>query len=69
MSGIRNVLGSFTKIDEDLFDELEETMIMGDMGVETSEAICNALRKRIKERGITDPKEIMGLIQEAANQH
>ncbi len=64
MSGIRNVLGSFTKIDEDLFDELEETMIMGDMGVETSEAICNALRKRIKERGITDPKEIMGLIQE-----
>ena len=64
MSGIKNVLGSFTKIDEDLFDELEETMIMGDMGVETSEAICNALRKRIKERGITDPKEIMGLIQE-----
>ncbi len=64
MSGIKNVLGSFTKIDEDLFDELEETMIMGDMGVDTSEAICNALRKRIKERGITDPKEIMGLIRE-----
>ncbi len=64
MSGIKNVLGSFTKIDEDLFDELEETMIMGDMGVETSETICNALRKRIKERGITDPKEIMGLIRE-----
>ncbi len=64
MSGIRNVLSSFTKIDEDLFDELEETMIMGDMGVETSEAICNALRKRIKERGITDPGEIMGLIRE-----
>lgn len=64
MSRIQGVLGSFTKIDEDLFDELEETMIMGDMGVETSETICNALRKRIKERGITDPKEIMTLIQE-----
>ncbi len=64
MSRIQNVLGSFTKIDEDLFDELEETMIMGDMGVETSEAICDALRRRIKERGVTDPKEIMSLIQE-----
>lgn len=64
MSRIQNVLGSFTKIDEDLFDELLETMIMGDMGVDTSEAICNALRKRIKERGITDPNEIMSLIQE-----
>lgn len=64
MSRIQNVLGSFTKIDEDLFDELLETMIMGDMGVDTSEAICNALRKRIKERGITDPNEIMALIQE-----
>ncbi|MBQ8514545.1 MAG: signal recognition particle-docking protein FtsY [Ruminococcus sp.] len=64
MSKIQGVLGSFTKIDEELFDELEETMIMGDMGVETSETICNALRKRIKERGITDPKEIMTLIQE-----
>ena len=64
MSRIQNVLGSFTKIDEDLFDELEETMIMADMGVETSEAICKALRMRIKERGITDPNAIMGLIQE-----
>lgn len=64
MLRIQNVLSSFTKIDEDLFDELLETMIMGDMGVETSEAICNALRKRIKERGITDPGEIMSLIQE-----
>lgn len=64
MSRIQNVLSSFTKIDEDLFDELLETMIMGDMGVETSEAICDALRKRIKERGITDPSEIMNLIQE-----
>ncbi len=64
MGRIQSVLSSFTKIDEDLFDELEEIMIMGDMGVETSEAICNALRQRIKERGVTDPKEIMGMIQE-----
>ena len=58
------VLNAFTKIDEDLFDQLEETMIIGDMGAETSIEICDQLRKRVKERGITDPKQIMGLIQE-----
>ena len=62
--GIQRVLNQFTVIDEDLFDELEEQMIMSDIGVETSEEICDRLRKKIKERGITDPKEIMGLIHE-----
>jgi signal recognition particle-docking protein FtsY len=62
--GIQRVLNSFTVIDEDLFDQLEEQMIMSDIGVETSEQICDSLRKKIKERGITDPKEIMGLIHE-----
>ncbi len=62
--GIQRVLNKFTVIDEDLFDELEEQMIMSDIGVETSEEICDRLRKKIKERGITDPKEIMGLIHE-----
>ena len=52
------------KIDEELFEQLEETMIMSDMGVETSVQICEELRKRIKERGITDPSVIMELIQE-----
>ncbi len=61
---IKGVLNSFTKIDEDLFEELEETMIMSDMGVETSTRICDELRKKIKERGITDPSLIMELIQE-----
>lgn len=61
---LQKILNSFTVIDEDLFDQLEETMIMSDIGVETSEEICNRLRKKIKERGITDPKMIMELIQE-----
>ncbi len=64
MSKFQGVINSFTKIDEDLFDELEETMIMSDMGVQTSTEICNQLRKKIKERGITDPKEIMALLEE-----
>jgi len=61
---IQKVVNSFTKIDEELFEQLEETMIMSDMGVETSVEICTQLRKRIKERGITDPSLIMELIQE-----
>lgn len=61
---MQRVVNSFTKIDEELFEQLEETMIMSDMGVETSVGICEELRKRIKERGITDPALIMELIQE-----
>ena len=61
---MQRVVNSFTKIDEELFEQLEETMIMSDMGVETSVGICEELRKRIKEGGITDPSLIMELIQE-----
>ena len=61
---LKRIFNSFTKIDEDLFEELEEAMIMSDIGVETSVEICERLRRIIKERGITDPNEIMELIQE-----
>ena len=61
---MQRVVNSFTKIDEDLFEQLEETMIMSDMGVETSVQICEELRRRIKERGVTDPSLIMEMIQE-----
>ena len=65
---IDSMLKSFTKIDEELFEQLEETMIMGDMGAETAMQICDTLRDRVKERGITDPKDIMGLIQEITSE-
>ena len=61
---MQKVVNSFTKIDEELFEQLEETMIMSDMGVVTSVQICGELRKRIKERGVTDPSLIMEMIQE-----
>ena len=61
---LRRITNSFTKIDEELFEEIEEAMIMSDIGVETSEEICDRLRRKIKERGITDPGEIMELIHE-----
>ncbi len=61
---MQRVVNSFTKIDEELFEQLEETMIMSDIGVETSVEICSRLRKKIKEQGVTDPALIMNLIQE-----
>lgn len=61
---INMMLHSFTKIDEELFEELEELLVMGDVGVTTAENICAELRKKVKEQGIKDPAEIMNLLQE-----
>lgn len=61
---INSMLNSFTKIDEDLFEELEELLVMGDVGMPTAERICEELRARIKKEGVTDPKLIQGMLQE-----
>lgn len=62
MGGVDTVLGAFTKIDEDLFEELEEVLIMADLGVETTMSVIEALRKRVKREGITDPAAIKDLL-------
>ena len=49
------LMNSFTKIDEEFFEELEELLITCDIGVETSLDICEKLRAKVKEKGITDP--------------
>lgn len=61
---INSMLNSFTKIDEDLLEELEELLVMGDVGMPTAERICGELRARIKKEGVTDPKLIQGMLQE-----
>ena len=62
--GVNSIINSFTKIDEELFEELEETLVMSDIGVATSTEICDTLRKKIKEQGVTDPMLIKGMIKE-----
>ena len=64
MGGLNRLLNSFTKIDENFFDELEETLIMCDIGVQTSEDICSALRAKVKEEGITSPDEIRAALKD-----
>lgn len=66
MQKVERVIHSFTKIDEDFLEELEETLIMSDVGVQTSEDIVEQLRKKIKETGITDTGEVKGLLKEIA---
>ena len=64
MGKIEGLLNSFTKIDEDLFEELEETLIMCDIGVNTSVKICDILRDRVKQEGIKEPAKIMDMLKE-----
>ncbi len=61
---IDSMLKSFTKIDNELFEELEELLVMGDVGVSTAEEICDKVKERVKETGTTDPSEIHTLLQE-----
>lgn len=58
VGNINSVINSFTRIDEELFEELEEILITADIGVTTAGEICEALRKKVKEKGIKDPGEI-----------
>lgn len=62
LGGVDGVLGAFTKIDEDLFEELEEALIMADLGVQTTMDIVENLRKRVKKEHATDPSVIKDML-------
>ncbi len=64
MNSVNSMLHSFTRIDEDLFEELEEILIMADVGANTSAYICGELRKKVKEQGVTAPEEVKRLLAE-----
>ncbi len=57
VAGIDSVFSGFSSIDEDFYDELEETLIMGDMGVVATEKILDDLRARVKSENIKNPAE------------
>lgn len=63
MAKVEQVLNSFTKIDEDFFDELEETLILSDIGAETSADICDQLRSQVKKTGTTDPAKVKQMLK------
>ena len=61
---VDNIIKNFTKVDEELFEELEETLISCDIGVNTSLKICSILRDRVKEQKVTEPELIKGMLRE-----
>lgn len=64
MGTVNGMLKAFTKIDDELFEELQEILITADVGVATADALCEKLRALVKERGETDPNAIRGLLRE-----
>ncbi|MCI8384280.1 MAG: signal recognition particle-docking protein FtsY [Clostridia bacterium] len=61
---ISNVFKSFKKVDEEFLDELEEILIMSDIGMDTSVKIINHLRERIKKEKIQEEEEVKQLLRE-----
>ena len=70
---IDNLFKSFRKVDEDLFEELEELLISADIGVNTTEEILDELRDNVKENKIKEPedvkKELLGMLRELIGEH
>ena len=65
VSGIDAVFGGFSTIDEDFYEELEEILIMGDIGVNAAEKILERLREQVKEKHIKEPAACKELLIES----
>jgi fused signal recognition particle receptor len=64
VKGINNVLSNFSSVDEDFYEELEETLIMGDIGINATSRIMDKLREQVRDRHITDTAECKELLIE-----
>ena len=70
---IENIIKSFRKVDEELFEELEEALISADIGVYTTEMILDELRDNVKENKIKEPEdvknELLRMLRELIGEH
>ena len=62
VASFENIFSMFSSIDDDFYEELEETLIMGDMGVATTEKIIDDLKAKVKELKIKEPSECKQLL-------
>ena len=62
VSGIDSIFSGFSAIDDDFYEEIEETLIMGDLGIQTTMAIVEDLRQKVKENHIKEPSECKELL-------
>ena len=68
VSGMDSIFHGFSKIDEDFYEELEEVLIMGDLGVKATYAILDDLRKKVKEQHIKEQMDVGETAYEFENQ-
>src|SRR5699024_631274 len=61
---INDVFSNFRKVDEEFLEELEEVLIMSDIGVETSTKIIQSLRERIKKEKLEDEEQVKEALRE-----
>lgn len=62
VSGIDSIFSGFSSIDEDFYEEIEEILIMGDIGINTTSKIIEELKQKVKEQKIKDPVECKQLL-------
>ena len=67
VSQVDNLFKSFVKVDEELFDELEELLICADVGVGATEEILDKLRDRVKSERLTDGEQVKAALHNAVS--
>ncbi|HAU87703.1 MAG TPA: signal recognition particle-docking protein FtsY, partial [Lachnospiraceae bacterium] len=65
VAGIDNIFSGFSSIDEDFYEELEEILIMADLGIATTTNVIENLRQKVKEQKIKEPSACKELLIES----
>lgn len=61
---IDGIIKSYKKIDEELFEDLEEVLVTADVGINTTMKLIDNLKVRVKEEKVSDPEEVKGLLKD-----
>ena len=65
VAGIDSIFSGYSNIDDDFYEEIEEILVMGDIGINTTTKIIDHLKERVAEEHITDPAECKQLLIES----
>ena len=65
VSGFDNIFAGYSSIDDDFYDEIEEILVMGDIGIKATTNIIDELKEKVKEEHIRDPKECRQILMDS----
>lgn len=68
VAGIDSIFSGFSSIDDDFYEEIEETLVMGDIGINATTAIIENLKKEVAEKHIKDPSECKKILMDSIKQ-